>query len=209
MTNLGFKTPKLRHVAALLSNSPMSMSELLERVGGDRTTLKRSLLRLQGRGLLDYVSFEGRPTSPGNPAGLWSLTQVGRDSTAASQESSVSPDVDEPEPSPAIYRGQVWVTATVAPGARRDLASVLTSGELTAASSWIARLDGEGRSYLFAFDASVGVQPSENLRSALEAIGATCFVETIRVVQMPGDFVRSEKSALAAAKRALEQRDQR
>jgi hypothetical protein len=186
----------------------MSTSELLERVGGDKTTLKRSLHRLQDRGLLDYTSFERRPTSPGNPAGLWSLTEVGRDSTPASQLSPEPPEDDEPEPSHSIYKGQVWVSAVVAPGVVRDLTTVLMNGELTAASSWIARLDGEGRSYLFAFDASVGIQPPENLRSALEAIGATCVVDTVRVVQMPDDFVSSGKSASAAARRALEQRNQ-
>ena len=212
MAKPGFRTAKQRHLAALLSNRPMSASELLEVIGGDKTTLKRSLESLKTQGLLDYVALDPGSTAPGRPAGLWSLTprgsQVAAASTGTSQASDIEGDVHEDNVGSisSIRQGHTLVSAAVAPGAMKDLVAVLADGELTAAVSWVARVDGDGRGYLFAFDADLGDQPVENLRAALEAIGAICTVSTVRAVQPPLEFVRSVRTARSAAKRAVGRR---
>jgi hypothetical protein len=88
----------------------------------------------------------------------------------------------------------------------KDVMAVLVDGELTAAASWIARIDGSGQGYLFAFDADLGDQPVENLRAALEAIGAVCRVSTVRAVQLPDEFLHSVRTARTAAERAVARR---
>jgi hypothetical protein len=200
----GFKTKKLRHVAALLVNSPMSTSELLEIVGGDKTTLKRSLKRLHERGLVDFVASTETATCPGHPAGLWSLTAAGHHALAHPQlcgDDSLPWEMTKP--ALTIRQHQTWVIARFRPSLEAKLASLLSTGALTAASSWIVRLDGEDRSYLFAFDTFVGDQPPENLRAALNALGAHCTLASVGRADPPPEFVASIQTATAVAKRAL------
>ncbi len=198
-------THKQRHVAALLlSKGALSAGELLRVVGGDKTSLKRCLERLQARGVLDYVASETGTAAPGRPAGLWSLTSAGKRATATTQASNSEDGV---EPAAAIKMGQTWVGAAVEPSAAADFMAVFADGELAAAASSIVRLDGEGQSYLFVFDAGVGDQPSDNLRAALEAINVACTVSTVREPRPPGEFVSSVQTARSAATRAITRRE--
>jgi DNA-binding MarR family transcriptional regulator len=222
VTKSRFTSAKQRQVAALLRQSPRSGSELLEIMGSDKTALKRCLERLKGRGLVDYLPSATGAPAPGHPAGLWSLTQSGREaiesdlkgraaaggretSQASGTQEEMAEDDDSP-PTTTIHDGHTLVNAVVAPAAAAELMSVLANGELTAAAAWVARVDGDGRGYLFAFAAELGNQPVENLCAALQAIGATCVVSSVRAVQPPREFIRSVRTAHTAAERALGRR---
>src|SRR4051812_30755784 len=93
-----FRTRRQRHIAALLLVRPMSLSELLGLVGGDKTTLRRGLDSLRDQGLLTYVSSEDGQAAPGRPAGLWALTDLGL--AAAGGDSKALSGDDQPTESP-------------------------------------------------------------------------------------------------------------
>ena len=99
--------------------------------------------------------------------------------------------------------------ATVKSDATGDLAAVHTRRRRANGRECLGRATRWRRPKIsFAFDAHVGPQPAENLRASLEAIGAVCAVDTVRVVQPPDEFVRSGQSARSAARHALERREQ-
>lgn len=176
----------------------MSLSELLEVVGGDKTTLKRCLRSLKGQGLLDYVAVNTGQPGPNQPAGLWSLTKAGRGSLGTTD--------DTPDESPsvaAILEQQTLVAASVSSARLATLTAALSDGELTAGSSWIARTEGDAGRYVFAFDVSLGAQPAENLRAALNALGFSTELSTVRTVQSAAGFVESLRAAQGAAARAV------
>jgi hypothetical protein len=87
-----------------------------------------------------------------------------------------------------------------------DMRRIAAAGELGAAASYTARLDGARRRYLFVFARELGPQPAENLRAAFEALGAPCTLEVVGLVQSPRDFANTAKVALAAGQQAKEQR---
>jgi hypothetical protein len=183
-------------------SKPLSPFELLDRVGGDRKTLKRTLTGLQEQGLLGFQEGIGH-TAPGNPSGLWSLTTKG--TAAATSASRVFEDGGGATAFHACS-GQTWVTATVPDNTVDDLRRVAAQGDLTAAASCAMRLDGAQRRYSFVFARELGDQPAESLRAALEALGLACTLEVVGPVQSPQLFADSAKVAIAAARRAEEQR---
>ncbi len=208
MAKRGFRTERQRNVAALLRNKPMSASELLEVIACDKTTLRRGLDSLKEQGLLDYVPSPVARTAPGRKAGLWSLTEDGQRAAITDAGTSQAFDIEDgAQASSAVRVGYTLVSASMASGPAKDMMAVLADGEFTAATSWVARIDGNGQGYLFAFDPSLGDQPVENLRAALEEIGAVCHVSAVRAVQRPDEFVRSVRTARSAAKRAVARRD--
>jgi hypothetical protein len=185
----------------------MSLTELLEVIGGDRSTLRRGLASLKDQDLLDYVASQEGPSAPGRPAGLWSLTDAGKRALkAADSQGSASEATGEDEESHrkvTLVEGQRWVTASVPRGTSVNVALLLAEGELTAAAASVIRLDGEGVDYLFTFDEGVGHQPVENLVSSLEAVGAPCRSGTFRATFTATEFLDFVRTARAAAQRAL------
>lgn len=203
MPGRGFSTDKQLLIAALLRSKPLSLFELLDRVGGDKTTLKRTLTSLKEQGLLQFQEGVGH-TAPGNPSGLWSLTQRGV-SAAATSGARVLED-EGGAPSFQTCPGQTWVMATVPESVTEDLRRVVAQGDLTAATSCVLRLDGARRRYLFVFAQEIGDRPAESLRASLEALGLECTLEVVGPVQSPELFVDVAKVAIAAAHRTEGQR---
>jgi hypothetical protein len=202
----------------------MGVSEILEVVGGDRKSLTRQLQRLRTNGLVEYVQVGA--AAPGHPAGLWSLSpegeravhpspqlSPGEERRSIQEDRTVGPDNDSSDsgedhganqPAPPLHSGQVWVDVALGSASRRDFRSALASGELAAAASWIAQLDGDGARYLFSFEPEVGNQPIENLLAALEELGAICASGTVRAISDPGSFKDSLRTAEGAQRRASE-----
>lgn len=193
-----FKTAKQRHLAALLSVKPLSLSEIRNSIGGDKSTVKRGLEALQRAGLVEYIDSGEGPTGPGRPAGMWALTTAGRAAAAkaiGSPAAASGPD-DLPEAAPGILtRGATWVRATAANAQRRSLEAALAEGDLVAAASWIARLDGSGHEYVFMFESSVGEQPAENLVEALMDMDIRTTSGLVRYVRSPADFLELLRTA--------------
>jgi hypothetical protein len=203
-----FRTRKQRQIAALLRVRPMSLSEVLDVVGGDKTTLKRGLESLRDQELLDYVGSDAGPVGPGRPAGLWSLTEKGV-SQAEADTADEPEDPEEAHPKRGFRESQRCVFASLADASPADIATVLADGDLTSACTWITRIDGDGPHYVFAFDNAVGEQPPENLAAALRAIGMDCRGGTVRSVREPASFIDSIRTAQKAATRANARRSAR
>jgi DNA-binding HxlR family transcriptional regulator len=190
-----FNTEKRRQIGALLLVKPLSLGELRSRVGGDKSALRRTLEGLQAHELVEFVSSEAGHTGPGKPAGLWSLSEKGRElaEVHATGEEAASEDA----PTGLIRRGSIYVRIPVAAHGRR-VQTLLAEGDLIAASASVAQLDGDGSHLLVLFDAAVGVQPAENLIDALEGIGIGCDTGTVRFVQTAQgiiDLLRTARSS--------------
>jgi predicted ArsR family transcriptional regulator len=197
----GFSTAKRLEIAALLRSKPMSLFELRDRVGGDKTTLKRTLTSLRKQGFVGFQEEVGH-TAPGTHAGLWFLTAGGVAAVGAAQALEDEAGV----PVLRVRSGQTWVRATVPDKAAADLRRAAAQGDLAPASSCVLRLDGGRRTYLFVFTQEMGSQPAENLVASLEALGLKCTLEVVGPLQSPDLFVDSAKVAIAAAHRTERQR---
>jgi hypothetical protein len=197
----------------------MGVSDLRDAVGGDRKSLTRQLTKFRDGELVDYVELG--PSAPGNPAGLWSLTDKGREafglgtqspsagSDAAQGDEGIDATDGGSDPSVRfrdglLRAGQTWVSADVGGVTRATLRALLSDGELTAAASWVARLDGDGSTLLFAFEQELADQPADNLIAALEEIGASCTPAAIRRVTSPRDYIDGLRTAEIARTRAAE-----
>lgn len=170
-----------------------SLFELLDVVGGEKRALERSLESLSEQGLLQVVDT-GHAPAPGQPARLWSLTVKGRDVLPAESSDQVG----------RLVEGRLWVGAAFSAEQAIDVDNALLDGELVAAAEWVARLDGDGRSYFFVFDPAIGLQPAANLFRALSSIGVRCSMGSARVPQGARDFVETLRTAARAEARTAQ-----
>jgi hypothetical protein len=189
-----FSGPVQRHVAHVLATrGPSSLSEIQAVVGCDKANLLHCLERLEhlDAGALVTGVSTGDLAAPGQSARLWSLTDAGRKALEPKQQ-----DVGR------LNDGMRWVLATFSTAEGIGVDDALNNGELVAGSVWVARFDGDGRGYLFAFDPAAGPQPVESLLRALKQLGARCEVGTITSVQATQAFLEVLRTALVAGSRA-------
>jgi DNA-binding MarR family transcriptional regulator len=170
-----------KHVAHVLAGrGARSLGELCEVVGSDKSNLLGCLQRLEGDGLVVGVGT-GDAAAPGQAAKLWSLTDAGRT---------------------ALEPGHRWLWATFSGEQGIGVDDALEDGDLAAGALWVARTDGEGRGYLFSFDAAAGPQPAESLLRALTKLGARCTTGTVVSAQATSGFLSVLRTAKAAGERA-------
>jgi hypothetical protein len=174
-----FSGARQKHVAHVLAIAgPQSLVELLDVVGGERKALERSLESLAQQGLVDAVDTNQAP-APGRPSRLWSLTTAGKDAIPNGRAGEIG----------QLSSGGIWVLVAVPPDQAIAIDDALVGGDLVGAASWVARLDGDGHSYMFAFDTTVGSQPVENLTRTLRTLGAQCITGTVREAKAVEEFL--------------------
>lgn len=194
-----FSGARQKHAARVLANAgPMSLFELLDVVGGEKRALERSLESLSDQGLVQVVDT-GHAPAPGQPSRLWSLTSKGRAALPVEPAADIG----------KLKEGWLWIRATFSANQAIDVDDALLDGELAAAAAWVARLDGDGRGYMFVFDPEIGVQPAENLVRALSSIGAHCSIGSTREPQSAQEFVEMLRTAARAARRAVRRQERR
>jgi hypothetical protein len=194
-----FSGARQKHAARILASAgPMSLFELLDVVGGEKRALERSLESLGEQGLVQVVAT-GHAPAPGQPSRLWSLTAEGRAALPLEPAADIG----------RFKEGWLWIHATFAADQAIDIDDALLDGELAAAAAWVARLDGDGRGYMFVFDPQIGAQPAENLFRALSSVGARCSTGSSREPQSAQEFVQTLRTASRAALRAGERHARR
>jgi hypothetical protein len=182
-----------KHVAHVLAGrGARSLGELCEVVGSDKSNLLGCLQRLEGDGLVVGVGT-GDAAAPGQAAKLWSLTDAGR--------TALEP---KPQDIGRLGPGHRWLWATFSSEQEIGVDDALEDGDLAAGSIWVARTEGEGRGYLFTFDAAAGPQPAESLLRALTKLGARCTTGTVVSAQPASGFLNVLRTAKAAGERAAQ-----
>jgi DNA-binding HxlR family transcriptional regulator len=189
-----FSGARQKHAAQVLATAgPRSLFELLDAVGGEKRALERSLESLATQGLVDAVDTGNAP-APGQPSRLWSLTTRGRAALPAVSTDEVG----------RLAEGRLWIQAAFSSDQAVQVHNALADGDLVAGIDWVARLDGDGRSYFFVFDPAMGPQPVENLFRVLSEIGARCSMGSARAPQGALDFVDTIRTSARAAARATQ-----
>ncbi|MEA2275771.1 MAG: hypothetical protein QOC78_731 [Solirubrobacteraceae bacterium] len=194
-----FSGARQKHAAQVLATAgPRSLFELLDAVGGEKRALERSLESLAEQGLVDAVDTGNAP-APGQPSRLWSLTERGRAALPAVSTDQIG----------RLVEGRLWLNAAFSADQAADVHDALADGDFVAGIEWVARLDGDERSYLFVFDPATGPQPVENLFRVLSTIGARCLMGSARAPQGAPDFVDTIRTSARAAARTMQRRGAR
>lgn len=193
MAKARFSGSLQRHVAHVLAaRGPSSLMEIRKIVGADKGNLLKCLQRLDADRLVDGVGT-GDSAAPGQAAKLWSLTDAGRRALDAAPQ-----DVGR------LTDGTRCVCATFSTEQGVGIDDALHNGDLVAGCMWTARVDGDGRVYVFAFDPLAGPQPAETLVRALALLGAQCTVGTVSSVQGTSAFLDVLRTAVAVAGNAVQ-----
>ena len=194
------------------------MGELASGLSRRISSVVRSLETLRDADLVAFRAAEGdKRTGRGHPSGWWSLTETGLeqaetplgppDMPARSNRSSIATHEDGGDPGDdpgrtgpwEIERHQAFAKATVDSTDLAKFFQVLSLGEHAAETSFVARLDGDVRDYLFVFDSRLGARPAETLAASLGAVGVPCSIGSVADVRGFGALVGDAQAATMAA----------
>lgn len=189
MTKARFKTALEWQLGRLLAIAPRTQSELIDLTGADKKTIRKVLIDLDDRQVVTFHPSATGHVGRGHPRGMWSLRGDPPDRPFGEQ--------GVPSGFAQAWRpGQIWVAATAPSSRHVDLLNVLAEAELTAAASWVAQLDGDGRTLFVAFESQLGSQPADRLMIAFRAAGVECTGGTVRALDDPETTSSQARSVL-------------
>jgi hypothetical protein len=159
---------------------------IAQALNADPSDMQRTLTRMDAAGLIDRdVGSARRRATRSSPAGQWRVAvdheERLRAGVAALErlESDAQTGLEPPERHPAEMLGtlverQALVVVKVNTATLPDLLTLLATGEITVGTSWIARLEGDGHQFVFAFEPGSDPTAPDRLVTRLARAGFRC-----------------------------------
>jgi len=175
------------------NSGALSESELASKLGRQTRSVSDSMSLLQRRDLVSIVESHER-SGPSTPARRWALTGDGQRRLTDLSIAGL-PRGRGWASGPTLEAGQSFLSLQLASSQLPSLLELLAERQLAAEAQAIARLDGEGHTFLFLYQPGTGAQPAERLAAELAERELPFLLGTVSGVRSPREFLARETRA--------------